>query len=251
MSAGAGHDARGSDMVLWQGTNFTVDGHEPTSAEEYYRIGLHSWNSGQHPGAEVYFLEIAAARGHGAAIELLGHIDYIQGRYASAVPRLRHSSGSPRSAFYLASLYHHGCPQAGIVESLDEAARWYHASAELGEPEAMIVLGDLYLERLIPITRAPAEHALEQFLAAATRNHPYGQYRAAEIYRTLYQDNERAAVMYQTCVDNPLTARHALGSMMTLQSQAQLREIAAARAARRLQQRRDAVNPAQRRGDYY
>ncbi|MFB7241756.1 hypothetical protein CW362_00455 [Streptomyces populi] len=251
MSVGAGHDAKGSDMVQWQGTNFTVDGHEPTSAEEYYRIGLHCWNTGQHPGAEIRFLETAASTGHSAAIELLGHIDYTQGRYASAVPRLRHSSRSPRAAFYLASLYHHGCPQAGIVQSLDEAARWYHASAELGEPEAMLVLGDLYLEQLIPVTGAPAEHALEQFLAAATRNHPYGQYRAAEIYRTLYQDNERAAVMYQSCVDNPMTERHALGSMMLLQSQAHLREISAYRAARRRQQRRDTVDPTQRRGDFY
>ncbi|MEV8036187.1 hypothetical protein [Streptomyces sp. NPDC086182] len=249
--AEAGQDAKGSDVVQWQGTNFTVDGHEPTSAEEYYQIGLHCWNTAQHHGADVYFLEAAASTGHSAAIELLGHIDYAQGRYASAVPRLRRSSGSPRAAYYLASLYHQGCPQAGIVQSLDEAARWYHASAELGEPEAMLALGDLYLERLLPLTRAPAEHALEQFLAAAARSHPYGQYRAAEVYRTLYQDSERAAVMYQSCVDNPRTERHSLGSMMMLQSQAHLREITAVRTARLQQQRRDAVNPAQRRDDFY
>ncbi|WP_328551553.1 tetratricopeptide repeat protein [Streptomyces sp. NBC_00358] len=238
-------------MVQWQGTNFTVDGREPTNADEYYRIGLHCWNSGQHRGAEVFFLETAASKGHSAAIELLGHIDYVQGQYASAVPRLRRSTGSPRATYYLASLYHHGCPQAGIVESLDEAGRWYRVSAELGEPEAMLALGELYLERLLPLTRSPAEHALEQFLAATARNHPYAQYRAAEIYRTLYQDNERAAVLYQSCVDNPLTGRHALGSMMMLQSQAHLREISALRAARLQQQRRDTVNPAQRRGDFY
>ncbi|MFJ5272997.1 tetratricopeptide repeat protein [Streptomyces sp. NPDC088358] len=238
-------------MVQWQGTNFTVDGHEPTSAEEYYRIGLHCWDSAEHRGAATAFLETAAANGHSDAVELLGHIDYVRGQYASAVPRLRQSTGSPRAAYYLASLYHQGCPQAGIPQSLDEAARWYRSSAELGEPEAMLALGDLYLERLLPVTRTPAEHALEYFLAAAARNHPYGQYRAAEVYRTLYQDAQRAAVLYQACVDNPMTVRHALGSMMTLQSQAHLREIAANRTAGLLQQRRDAVNPPHHRGDFY
>ncbi|MFJ3234668.1 tetratricopeptide repeat protein [Streptomyces sp. NPDC086787] len=238
-------------MVQWQGTNFTVDGHEPTSAEEYYRIGLHCWNSTQHRGAAAFFLEAAAGTGHGAAVELLGHIEYVQERYASAVPRLRQSTGSPRATYYLASLYHRGCPQAGITQSFDEAARWYHASAELGEPEAMLALGDLYLERLLPLTRAPAEHALEHFLAAAARNHPYGQYRAAELYRTLYQDPERAAALYQSCVDNPMTERHALGSMMTLQSRAHLREISANRTTRLEQQRRDAINPERPRGDFF
>ncbi|MGW3664665.1 tetratricopeptide repeat protein [Streptomyces sp. NPDC005141] len=238
-------------MVQWQGTNFTVDGREPTSAEEYYQIGLHCWNCGQPRGAEAFFLEAAAATRHSAAIELLGHIDYVQGRYASAVPRLRDSSGSPRAAYYLASLYHRGCPQAAIAQSFDEAGRWYHAAAELGEPEAMLALGDLYLERLLPLTRAPAEHALEQFLAAAARNHPYAQYRAAELYRTLFQDTERAAALYRSCAENPMTGRHALGSMMMLQSQAHLREISATTRARLLQQRRDTMNPAQRRDDFY
>lgn len=238
-------------MVRWQGTDFTVDGHEPTSDEEYYQIGLHCWNSVQHRGAAAFFLEAAAATGHSAAVELLGHVDYVQGHYASAVPRLRQSTGSPRAAYYLALLYHHGCPEADIAQSFDEAARWYRAAVELGEPEAMLALGDLYLERLLPLTRAPAEHALEYFLAAAARNHPYGQYRAAELYRAFYQDTERAATLYQSCVDNPLTKSHTLGSMMTLQSQAHLREISATRAARLQQLRRDAVNPVHRRSDFY
>lgn len=238
-------------MVQWQGTNFTVDGHEPTSAEEYYRIGLHCWDSAEHRNAATAFLETAAAGGHSAAIELLGHIDYVQGRYASALPRLRQSTGSPRAAYYLATLYHQGCPPAGVPQSFDEAARWYRSAAQLGEPEAMLALGDLYLERLLPVVRTPAEHALEHFLAAAARQHPYGQYRAGEVYRTLYQDPQRAAALYQACVDNPLTVRHALGSMMMLQSQAHLREIAANGAAGLLRQRRDAVNPPHHRGDFY
>jgi TPR repeat protein len=238
-------------VVHWQGTNFTVDGHEPTGVEDYYRIGLHCWNSGQHRAAAPFFLETAAAVGHSAAVELLGHIAYVQGHYVSAVPWLRQSTGSPRAAYYLASLYHRGCPEAGIAQSLDDAARWYRAAAELGEPEAMLALGDLYLERLLPLTRAPAEHALEHFLTAAARNHPYAQYRAAELYRTLYQDTERAAALYQSCVDNPMTGRHALGSMMTLQSHAHLREISAMRTARMEQQRRDAVNPVKPRGHFF
>ncbi|MFD6926481.1 tetratricopeptide repeat protein [Streptomyces sp. NPDC059944] len=241
----------GGGMVLWQGNNFTVDGREPTTAEEYYRIGLHCWNGEQYRGAAAHFLGAAADAGHDAAAELLGHIDYVQGRYASAVPRLRRSSGSPRAAYYLASLHQRGCPEAGIRQSYDEAGRWYRAASELGEPEAMLALGDLYLERLLPATRTPAEHALEQFLAAAAREHPYGQYRAAEIYRTLYQDADSAAALYRACVNNPLTGRHALGSMMMLQSQAHLREISATTAGRLQQQRRDAVNPSEPRSDFY
>ncbi|MFD8999416.1 tetratricopeptide repeat protein [Streptomyces sp. NPDC059582] len=237
--------------MQWQGTNFTVDGREPAGAEDHYRIGLHCWNSSQHRAAASFFLEAAAATGHSAAVELLGHVEYVQGHYARAVPRLRQSNGSPRAAYYLASLYHQGCPEAGITQSYDEAARWYRAAAELGEPEAMLALGDLYLERLLPLTRAPAEHALEHFLAAAARDHPYAQYRAAELYRTLYRDTERAAALYRSCVDNPMTGRHALGSMMTLQSQAHLREMSATGTARLEQQRRDAVNPPQFRGDFY
>ncbi|MEU8929077.1 hypothetical protein AB0D30_04275 [Streptomyces sp. NPDC048409] len=237
-------------MAHWQGTDFTVDGREPATAEDHYRIGLHCWNSGQHRAAAPYFLETAAGAGHEAAAELLGHIAYLQGHYAIAVPLLRRSTGSPRAAYYLASLYQQGCPEAGLAQSLDEAAHHYRAAARLGEPEAMLALGELYLERLLPLTRTPAEHALEYFLAAAERGHPYAQYRAAELYRTLYQDTERAAALYQACVDNPMTARHALGSMMTLQSQAHLREEAAARAARTARQRRDAVNPVERRGDF-
>ncbi|MGW1724290.1 tetratricopeptide repeat protein [Streptomyces sp. NPDC002306] len=238
-------------MVQWQGTDFTVDGREPTSAEDHYQIGLHCWNSAQHRAAASYFLEAAAATGHSAAVELLGHADYVRGHYARAVPRLRQSTGSPRAAYYLGSLYHQGCPEAGITQSYDEAGRWYRAAAELGEPEAMLALGDLYLERLLPLTHAPAQHALEYFLAAAARDHPYAQYRAAELYRTLYQDVERAAALYRACVDNPMTGRHALGSMMTLQSQAHLREMSATGAARLEQQRRDAVNPPRSRGDFY
>lgn len=251
VAAEARRDEKGTDVVQWQGTDFTVDGREPTSAEEYYRIGLHCWNSEQYRGAAAFFLQAAAGTGHSAAIELLGHIEYVQGQYASAVPRLRQSTGSPRAAYYLASLYHQGCPQAGIAQSFDEAARLYRAAAELGEPEAMLALGDLYLERLLPLTRAPAEHALEHFLAAAARGHPYAQYRAAELYRTLYRDVESAAALYQACVDNPMTGRHSLGSMMSLQSQAHLREISADRASRLQQQRRGAVNPESRRGDFY
>ncbi|MFD6301049.1 tetratricopeptide repeat protein [Streptomyces sp. NPDC060235] len=238
-------------MVLWQGNNFTVDGREPTTAEEYYRIGLRCWHDDRYRNAATHFLGAAADVGHEAAIELLGHIDYVQGRFASAVPHLRRSSGSPRAAYYLASLHQRGCPEAGIGQSYDEAGRWYRAAARSGEPEAMLALGDLYLERLLPVTGTPAEHALEQFLAAAARDHPYGQYRAAEIYRTLYQDSERAAALYRACVDNPLTGRHALGSMMTLQSQAHLREISATTAARLQQQRRDAARPSERRDDFY
>ncbi|MFJ1705936.1 tetratricopeptide repeat protein [Kitasatospora sp. NPDC088346] len=238
-------------MVQWQGIDFTVDGREPATAEEYYRIGLHCWNGTRQREAAPFFLATAAGAGHEAAVELLGHIDYVQGRYASAVPRLRRSTGSPRAAYYLGTLHQQGCPPAGLAQSFDEAARWYRAAAELGEPEAMLALGDLYLERLLPPTRSPAEHALEHFLAAAARNHPYGQYRAAEIYRTLYQDVERAAALYRACADNPLTPRHALGSLMTLQSQAQLREAAAARTAGLLRQRRESVDPARDRGDFF
>ncbi|GAA4984728.1 hypothetical protein [Kitasatospora paranensis] len=238
-------------MVQWRGIDFTVDGREPTTAEEFYRIGLHCWTGTQYREAAAHFLEGAASAGHADAVELLGHIDFVQGRYASAVPRLRQSTGSPRAAHYLATLYQQGCPQAGIARSLDEAARWYRTAAELGEPEAMLALGELYLERLLPLTRSPADHALEYFLAAAARHHPYAQYRAAELYRTLHQDAERAVALYQDCVDNPLTPRHALGSMMTLQSWAHLRELSATRTARLLQQRRDAVNPGQHRGDFY
>lgn len=238
-------------MVQWQGNNFTVDGREPTNAEEYYRIGLNCWASAQHSGAAAFFLEAAAATEHAAAVELLGHIEYVQGHYERAVPRLRLSSGSPRAAYYLASLHHRGCPQADIVQSYNEAARWYRAASDLGEPEAMLALGDLYLERLLPVTRTPAAHALEYFLAAAALDHPYAQYRAAELYRTLYHDVERAAILYQACVDNPMTGRHALGSMMALQSQAHLQEISATRTARLQQQQRDAANPSHRRGDFY
>ena len=238
-------------MVQWQGIDFTVDGREPVTAEEYYRIGLNCWSGSQYRAAAVFFLEPAADAGHGGAVELLAHVDFVEGRYASAVPRLRASPGSPRAAHYLAVLHHRGCPQAGIAQSLDEAAGWYGVAAGLGEPEAMLALGELYLERLLPLTRAPADHALEHFLAAAAREHPYAQYRAAELYRTLYQDTGRAAALYRSCVDNPMTRRHALGSMMTLQSQAHLREIEATRTAGLQQQRRDAVNPAHHRGDFY
>ncbi|MFC9330387.1 tetratricopeptide repeat protein [Kitasatospora sp. NPDC057015] len=238
-------------MVRWQGIDFTVDGREPVTAEEYYRIGLQCWNGAQYRAAAVFFLEPAADAGHSGAVELLGHVDFVEGRYASAVQRLRASPDSPRAAYYLAVLHHRGCPQAGIAQSLDEAARWYGVAAGLGEPEAMLTLGELYLERLLPLTRAPAEQAMEYFLAAAAREHPYAQYRAAELYRTLYQDPGRAAALYRSCVDNPLTGRHALGSMMTLQSQAHLREIEAARTADLQQQRRDAVNPMRHRDDFY
>lgn len=241
----------GGGMVLWQGNNFTVDGREPTTAEEYYRIGLRCWHDDRYRNAATHFLGAAADVGHEAAIELLGHIDYVQG--ASRAPC--HTCGgaavhpappttSPASTSAVA-------PRPQIGQSYDEAGRWYRAAARSGEPEAMLALGDLYLERLLPVTGTPAEHALEQFLAAAARGHPYGQYRAAEIYRTLYQDSERAAALYRACVDNPLTGRHALGSMMTLQSQAHLREFSATTAARLQQQRRDATHPAERRDDFY
>ncbi|MEU9132061.1 tetratricopeptide repeat protein [Kitasatospora sp. NPDC048540] len=238
-------------MVLWQGINFTADGHEPTTAEEYYRIALHCWNSDPHRPATTFFLETAAATGHPAAVELLGHVRYVQGQYADAVPWLRQSPGSPRAAYYLATLSHHGCPPAGVAPSLDDAAHWYRAAASLGEPEAMLALADLYLERQLPVTRTPADHALELLLTAADGGHPYAQYRAAELYRTLYGDTGRAAALYRACLDNPMTPRHALATLMTLQSQAHLREITANQAYQQRQQRGDALNPPHRRDDFY
>ncbi len=129
-----GRDGRGGAWCRWQGIDFTVDGREPVSAEEYYRIGLHCWNSAEHRGAAVFFPETAASAGHGDADELLGHVAYVQGHYAKAVPRPRRGTGSPRAAHYLASLYHRGCPEAGIARSLDEAARRYRAEAAPAAP---------------------------------------------------------------------------------------------------------------------
>ncbi|MEY9964094.1 TPR repeat protein [Streptacidiphilus sp. MAP12-16] len=230
-------------MVVWNGVNFTADGREPTTGEEFYQIGLYCWNSGQYRPAAAFFLEHAAVGGHAVAAELLGHVLYLQGDYARAVPWLLQSPASRRAAYYLGTLYQQGCPQAGFVQSYDAAAEWYRKSAALGEPEAMLALGELYLDRLLPITRAPVDHALEYLLRAAQGGHPYAQYRVAELYRTLDADLERAAAFYEQCLANPAREGHSLGSLMTLQSEAALREIRSTQASRGWEQRRRAVNP--------
>lgn len=230
-------------MVLWNGVNFTVEGREPQTAGEFYDIGLHSWNSAQYRPAAPFFLEHAAARGHAAAAELLGHVYFLDRDYAKAVPWLRQSPGSRRAAYYLGCLYQQGCPQAGIAQSFDTAAEWYRQAVSLGEPEAALALGDLYLERLLPLSRAPMAHALEYFLTAAQQGHPYGQFRAAEVYRTLYEDLDRAAEFYERCLANPARQNHSLNNLMTLQSQAALGQIRSTQTYRNLQLRRDTVNP--------
>lgn len=238
-------------MVLWNGVDFTADGREPVTAEEFYRIGRYCWDSGQYRPAAGFFLEPAAAEGHSAAGELLGHVRFVQGDYAQAVPWLRRSPGSPRAAYYLGSLYQRGCPEAGIGQSYDAAADWYRRATALGEPEAMLALGELYLERLVRLERAPVDHALECFLPAAEAGHPYAQYRVADLYRTSYADLRRAAHFYELCLANPAREQHALNSLMTFQSAAFLREIRAAQQTQRLEQRRDTVNPRQPRDPSY
>jgi uncharacterized protein len=230
-------------MVLWNGINFTADGREPATAEEFHQIGLSCWNGGQYRAAAPFFLETAAVNGHAAAAEFLGHVWFVQQDYAKAVPWLRQSPGSSRAAYYLGCLYQRGCPEAGIGQSFDDAAEWYRHAVSLGQPEAMLALGDLYLERLLPVSRAPMAHALEYFLMASQQGHPYGQFRAAEVYRTLYNDLDRAAMFYEYCLANPARQHHALNTLMTLQSQAALGQINSTRASRSLQLRRDTVNP--------
>jgi uncharacterized protein len=237
--------------VLFGGADYTVDGREPVTAEDHYRIGLHCWGSDAHRPAAAFFLEAAERAGHADAAELLGHADFVQGRYAAAVPRLLRSTGSPRAAHYLGTLHQRGCPEAGIAASYEEAAHWYRRAAALGEPESMMALGDLYLERLLRPARSPAEHALEHFLAAADLGHPYGQYRAAEVCRTLLDDPARAAALYRACAGNPRTPGHPLGPMMALQSRVHLGDLAAAQETRLRQARRDAVTPPHQRYDTY
>lgn len=229
-------------MVVWNGVNFTADGREPVTPEDFHRIGQYCWDNAQYRPATAYFLEQAAVGGHAVAAELLGHVCYSQGDYAKAVPWLLRSS-SRRAAYYLGRLHEDGCPAAGIVRSLGAAAEWYRRAAALGEPEAMLALGEMYLERLLPLRRSPAEHALEHFLPAAEAGHPYAQFRAADLYRTLYEDLPRAAFHYERCLANPARERHALATLMTLQSEAALRDIDYTLKMRAQQQHRDAVNP--------
>ncbi|MFG2949847.1 tetratricopeptide repeat protein [Streptomyces adustus] len=229
--------------MLWKGIEFTVDARQPVTAEDFHQIGLHCWSSPSHRAAAAFFLEQAAARGHDASAELLGHICFVQGDHAQAVPWLRQSPASPRAAYYLGCLYQQGAPEAGIAQSYDEAAGHYRRAASLGEPEAMLALGNLYLERLLPVSRAPAEHALEHFLAAAHRGHPYGQFRAAEVYRTLYADPDRALPLYEQCLANQARTSHALGSLMTLQSEAAVRDIRWNRNNHSMHLRRADVDP--------
>ncbi|MFF3559262.1 tetratricopeptide repeat protein [Streptomyces sp. NPDC002574] len=230
-------------MVLWNGVDFTADGREPTTAEEFYRIGRYCWDSGQYRAAAGFFLEPAANEGHALAGELLGHVRFAQGDPAGAVPWLRRNPDSPRAAYYLGVLSYQGCPEAGIRQSFDTAAEWYRRATALGEPEAMLALGEMYLERLVRLDRAPVDHALECFLPAARAGHPYAQYRVADLYRTSYADLQRAAHFYEMCLANPARERHTLNSLMTLQSAAFLREIRATQDMHRLEQRRNAVNP--------
>ncbi|MEU6341665.1 tetratricopeptide repeat protein [Streptomyces sp. NPDC046977] len=238
-------------MVLWNGVNFTADGREPTTAEEFHQIGRYCWDSGQYRAAAAFFLEPAAAQGHADAGELLGHVRYVQGEWAEAVPWLRRSPASPRAAYYLGTLAYRGCPEAGITQSFDAAAEWYRRAVALGEPEAMLALGEMYLERLVRLDRAPVDHALECFLPAAQAGHPYAQYRVADLYRTAYADPGRAAHFYERCLANPARERHALNSLMTLQSEAFLRDIRFTERARQLEERRDAVNPRPPRAPSY
>ncbi|MPY31532.1 sel1 repeat family protein [Streptomyces adustus] len=235
--------AEGTYGVLWNGIEFTVDGRQPVSADDFHQIGLHCWSSPPHRAAAAFFLEQAAAKGHDGAAELLGHICFVQGDYVQAVPWLRQSSGSPRAAYYLGCLYQQGALDAGIAQSYDDAADHYRRAVALGEPEAMLALGNLYLERLLPVSRAPMEHALEHFLAAAHKGHPYGQFRAAELYRTLYADPDRALALYEQCLANPARSGHALASLMTLQSETAVREIRWDRNNQAMELRRQAVNP--------
>ncbi|WNI18842.1 tetratricopeptide repeat protein [Actinacidiphila sp. ITFR-21] len=161
-------------MVLWNGVNFTADGREPATADEFYQIGLRCWKSSQYRPAAPFFLEHAAVAGHALAAEFLGHVCFLQGDHAKAVPWLRRSTASPRAGYYLGCLCQRGFPEAGIAQSFDAAAQWYRHAVSLGEPEAMLALGDLYLERLLPVSRAPMAHALEYFLLAAGQGHSYG-----------------------------------------------------------------------------
>jgi len=110
------------------------------------------------------------------------------------------------------------------------------------EQEAMVRLGDLYLDGLLRCTRAPLEHALEHLTYASNLGHPYAQFRIAELYRTYYRDDATAARFYQACLANPRRASHTLGRLMTSVSEQQLGSIGFYQQLRRNQARRDAVN---------
>ncbi|MEU8941541.1 hypothetical protein OHU17_05290 [Streptomyces goshikiensis] len=230
--------------MRWNGVDFTVDGREPTTAEEFHRIGLHCWQDPRHREAAAFFLEPAARAGHAEAAELLGHVLFSRGEYAAAAPWLRGSAGtSRRAAHYLGRLSYDGCPPAGITASYADAAHWYREAARLGEPEAMLALGEMYLERLLPLTGAPVAHALELFAAAAALGHPYAQFRSAELYRTDFAAPDPAARCYELCLANPATAAHPLGSLMTQQSRWHLSHIRAAGDAERSGRERDRLHP--------
>jgi TPR repeat protein len=160
-------------MAQFAGVNYTVDGREPVTAEEFGVIGAHCANTEQYDAAAVF----------------LGRAE------------------------------------------------------ELGDQEAMVRLGDLYLDGLLRCTRAPLEHALEHLTYASNLGHPYAQFRIAELYRTYYRDDATAARFYQACLANPRRASHTLGRLMTSVSEQQLGSIGFYQQLRRNQARRDAVNP--------
>ena len=230
-------------MVWWNGTNFTTDGHEPATAEEYYGLGRHCWNSPEHRAGAAFFLEPAAGAGHEAAIDLLGHVLFSEGDYVHAVPWLLRATGSGRAAYYLGVLHQRGCSEAGVAKSFTEAVARFRRAAALGEPEAMVALGNLHSDRLLPGTRSPLEHALEFYLEASRLGHPYGQFLAAEVYYNDYGDLARAAVQYELCLANPQRDRHFLASLMTQRSEGALRDINWTVSQQELQRRRDEVNP--------
>ncbi|MHA6757447.1 SEL1-like repeat protein [Streptacidiphilus sp. PAMC 29251] len=230
-------------MVWWNGTNFTTDGHEPSTAQEYFGLGQYCWSRSEHRSGAAFFLRPAADAGHEAAIELLGHVLFVQGDFVGAAPWLLKSTGSGRAAYYLGVLHQRGCSEAGIAKSFAAAVARYRRAAQLGEPEAMLVLGDLHSDRLLPVTRSPLEHALEFYLQASRLGHPYGQYLAAEVYRNDYGDLNRAAVQYELCLANASRAGHSLAGLMTQRSQAALRDIGWTLSQQELQRIRDEVHP--------
>ena len=150
-------------MAQFAGVNYTVDGREPVTAEEFGVIGAHCANTEQYDAAAVF----------------LGRAE------------------------------------------------------ELGDQEAMVRLGDLYLDGLLRCTRAPLEHALEHLTYASNLGHPYAQFRIAELYRTYYRDDATAARFYQACLANPRRASHTLGRLMTSVSEAQLASTSSSDATKR------------------
>jgi TPR repeat protein len=95
--------------------------------------------------------------------------------------RTEAEQGTPNAAFLLATAYRNG--KAGTVD-LEKAFYWYQKSADLGDPDAMLMLGWLYYKQSNNI-EANTKKAHYWFRLAASK----GVEEAVEMLELLNQGN--------------------------------------------------------------